>query len=390
MRRAPTLSPLFFLVVAAVLVAAMSTVARAEDPVAKVTALNRKALEAYSAQDYDTARTLLKQALEICNASGLDAHPIKARTHIHFGIVAIVGFKQRDAGIKHFKKAMEIEPEIKLTKSLATPELQDAFEEAALAPTSAGGPDGDAAGGPDGEQKPSVQAEDDGGDEDRPSARRSRPPAKKKPHGEDDDDDDGGGQTGSLFLAITGGTGFGIASGSAELYPDAHKLDAPGFALAQLGHVEPEVGYFVSRDLLLSVALRLQYVNNVNGHTGTGCGPDNFCTPGKTALAVLARANWVLGNGPFHWTVGGQIGGGNIRHAVKFPDTHDCGASATAVQNETCVDTLPGGPFLIGPMAGFFYELGSSLNLIVNLNTQLGVPKFTVNFDVNAGIGLRI
>ena len=41
-------------------------------------------------------------------------------------------------------------------------------------------------------------------------------------------------------------------------------------------------------------------------------------------------------------------------------------------------------------MAGFFYELGSSLNLIVNLNTQLGVPKFTVNFDINAGIGLRI
>jgi hypothetical protein len=386
MRRAPTLSPVFFLVVAAVLVATMSNVARAEDPVAKVTALNRKALEAYSAQDYDTARTLLKQALEVCNASGLDAHPLKARTHIHFGIVAIVGFKQRDAGIKHFKKAQEIEPEIKLTKSLATPDLQDAFEEAALAPDSAAAPGG--APGPDGEEKPSVQADD--GDEDRPSARRSKPPAKKKP-ADGDDDDEGDGQTGSLFIALTGGTGFGLVSGSAELYPDAHKLNGAGFALAQLGHIEPEVGYFLNRGLLLSVALRLQYVNNLNGHTGTGCGPDNFCTPGNTALAVLARANWVLGDGPFHWTVGGQIGGGNIRHAVKFPDSKDCGsAPPPAPQNQDCVDTLPGGPFLIGPMAGFFYELGSSLNLIVNLNTQLGVPKFTMNFDINAGIGLRI
>ncbi len=128
----------------------------------------------------------------------------------------------------------------------------------------------------------------------------------------------------------------------------------------------------------------------MNGQQGAGCGPDNFCTPSHTALAVLARANWLLGDGPFHWTLGGQIGGGNIRHSVEFPNDHTCGASAAGPFNETCVDTLAGGAFLVGPMVGFFYELGSSLNLIVNLNTALGVPKFTFNFDVNAGIGLRI
>ena len=73
--------------------------------------MNRKALEAYSARDYETARTLLKEALGGLQHLGpQDAHPIKAGTHIHFGIVAIVGFKQRDAGIKHFKKAQEISP----------------------------------------------------------------------------------------------------------------------------------------------------------------------------------------------------------------------------------------------------------------------------------------
>jgi hypothetical protein len=97
--------------------------------VAKVTALNKKALDAYGKQDYDTAKALLKQALDACADAGLDQHPITARTHIHFGVVAIVGFKQHEVGIKQFRKAIEIEPDIKLTKSLVTPELQDAFEE---------------------------------------------------------------------------------------------------------------------------------------------------------------------------------------------------------------------------------------------------------------------
>ncbi len=107
--------------------------------VAKVTNLNKKALEAYNKQDYDAARDLLKQALEICTSAGLDQHPITARTHIHFGVIAIVGYKQREVGLKQFRKALEIEPTIKLTKSLVTPELQDAFEEAVLASNGKGG-----------------------------------------------------------------------------------------------------------------------------------------------------------------------------------------------------------------------------------------------------------
>src|SRR5437868_9022516 len=153
----------------------------AGDPaaVAKVTNLNKKALEAYNQQDYDTARDLLKQALEICSSAGLDQHPITARTHVHFGVVAIVGFKQREVGLKQFRKALEIEPDIKLTKSLVTPELQDAFEEAVLAGNAnkaggaaAGGDDqgnagGAAAGGDDNQGGPSAAAGDDG-DEDHP------------------------------------------------------------------------------------------------------------------------------------------------------------------------------------------------------------------------------
>ena len=44
---------------------------------------------------------------------------------------------------------------------------------------------------------------------------------------------------------------------------------------------------------------------------------------------------------------------------VVFPD-NTCRASATSTTTQSCVDTLPGGPFLVGPTFGFIYELGSS------------------------------
>src|SRR5580765_2488859 len=115
--------------------------AAAQDQAAatKVTNLNKRALDAYNKQDYESARALLKEALELCASAGLDKHPIRARTHIHFGIVAIVGFQQREVGLKQFRKALEVQPDIKLTKSLATKELQDAFEEAVLAGGGGGG-----------------------------------------------------------------------------------------------------------------------------------------------------------------------------------------------------------------------------------------------------------
>src|SRR5262247_1820909 len=147
-------APIFRTVLLASLVAlfvvAIPGTAAAQDQAAvnKVTNLNKKAIDAYNKQDYETARAVLKEALELCASAGLDRHPIRARTHIHFGIVAIVGFKQREVGLKQFRKALEVQPDIKLTKSLATPELQDMFEEAVLAASGdSGGGGGTAAGG---------------------------------------------------------------------------------------------------------------------------------------------------------------------------------------------------------------------------------------------------
>ncbi len=101
-----------------------------DEAVDQLTQMNRDAVTAFQAKKYEDARKLLKQALDLAASAGLDKHPIKARTHIHLGVVIIVGFKQRDLGIKQFKKAIEIQSDIALTKALVTPELTEAFSEA--------------------------------------------------------------------------------------------------------------------------------------------------------------------------------------------------------------------------------------------------------------------
>jgi hypothetical protein len=383
---------------------AVAAAAPAGDPatVAKVTNLNKKALEAYAQQDYDTARDLLKQALETCSSAGLDQHPITARTHIHFGAVAIVGFKQREVGIKQFKKALEIEPTIKLTKSIVTPELQDAFEEAVLASNTKGAaaPGGEdqgnaggepaAAGGDENEGGSPTAAAGDEGDEDHP---KPKPKPRKKKSDEDEDnkdkDDEGAGQKGTIFLGLTIGSSAGVASGNGHMNP-AHQLSAPGFAVGQLGQIEPQVGYFVNSTTLLSLVGRLQYVTGLNGENACGPNGNTFCNPLTVVAAVLARVTFLMSEGPYGFTVGGQVGGGYVAHALVFPTDTKCGSSMSTAGNTQCVDALLGGPFLIGPTAGFFYGLGDTVSLVAGVNTELGAPKFTFNFDLDIGLAFRL
>ncbi|MBC8132800.1 MAG: tetratricopeptide repeat protein [Deltaproteobacteria bacterium] len=121
----------------ALLLSPLSARAEGEDPavIEKITHLNKKALDAFNSLEFEDARKLLKQALDLCSSAGLDKHPIKARTHIHMGVVLITT-KQEELGIKQFKKALEVQPGIQVTKALANPEIMQAFEEAA---SSAGG-----------------------------------------------------------------------------------------------------------------------------------------------------------------------------------------------------------------------------------------------------------
>ena len=116
------------------LVLALAGTARAaeqdDDRLNKVVELNKKALALYEALDMEGAAAALGQALDLCKGAQLDRHPTAARTHIHLGVVYVGGLKNREQGLAEFRKALAIDPKIKITKSLINPEVQAAFAEA--------------------------------------------------------------------------------------------------------------------------------------------------------------------------------------------------------------------------------------------------------------------
>jgi hypothetical protein len=131
-------------------------------------------------------------------------------------------------------------------------------------------------------------------------------------------------------------------------------------------------------------------VSGLNGENLCGPNGDQFCNPTTLVGAVLGRATFLMSEGPFHFTVGGQIGGGYVAHAVVFGTDTNCRTSMTAPSGTQCVDALLGGPFLIGPTVGLMWELGDVANFVAGVNSELGVPKFTFNFDLDVGLAFRL
>jgi hypothetical protein len=108
--------------------------AQDEAALAKVKDLNKKAIEAYENLDLDEAKKLLQEALALCASEGLNKHALKATTHVNMGVLFVGGLKQRDNGIKQFKRALEIDANVKVAKRLSNPEIQAAFEAAKSEP----------------------------------------------------------------------------------------------------------------------------------------------------------------------------------------------------------------------------------------------------------------
>jgi hypothetical protein len=415
---------LMFAVLAAVLSLSTPRDARAQSAqdtqsaqtIAKIVELNKEGIAQYQRRHFDEARKVLREALDLCEASGLARHPVAARTHIHLGIVIIAGYRQREIGARQFSEALQIQPDITLTSGLATPAVQEAFDEVAVAVTPRAAmvapaaqqaqqadeatPATQQADTPADEapataapatapasqaNPPASQANDDAapstttaaGDDDVPRAER-RASARAR----DDDDDDAAPSLKSRFQvgALLGG-GVGWATGMGDVNADTPVPSS--FAAAKLGHLELEGGYWLSNELMVSLQGRFQVVSGPtiveapNGHT---------YHPATGATAIFAAGTWSPATGRLRPYLSGAVGGGRIRHVVTIPSLHDCGAT----RNQTCVDTVGAGPFLAGVGGGLTYDLGEHLALVVALNTQIGAPTFTFNVDLNAGVAFRL
>jgi hypothetical protein len=111
----------------------VSGVARAQDQaiVDKIVAMNKKALDDYDTLEWDAAKRALLEALVTGKKAGLDNHPVMARTYVHLGCVYITGLKDRQKGLQSFARAIEIDPTIKIERTMSDTELEEAFAEAA-------------------------------------------------------------------------------------------------------------------------------------------------------------------------------------------------------------------------------------------------------------------
>jgi hypothetical protein len=449
-----------------------------DEAVDQITQMNRDAITAYQAKKYEDARKILKQALDIASQAGLDKHPIKARTHIHFGIVAIVGFKQRDLGIKQFKKAIEIQSDIGLTKTLITPELTEAFNEAKGAsggptpPTPATPPEQppppkppekpaepevpasglvheavsegkqgsaisvtvgvqndlqfekiilayrpegaseflgremkEVAEGRYGAEIPTsatmggtvayyIEAEDaDGapvaarGSVDNPLTIRLLGVGVSRREDEDkDEDEDEEGPEHRYFVAMLAGMGGGYATGSGDLNRDLN-VNPAGLAVAGVGQIAPEFGYWLNSSLMLSLQLRYEYITGTTDiyEAMQNMCPGAHCHAANYAFAAFAKATWKFGgDSKFHPFFSLAAGGGRIRHVVSFENQKvtNCGATHT----QGCIDTIGAGPVLLGPGGGLMYSINDNFAALVQLNSVLAFPDFTVHLDANLGL----
>jgi hypothetical protein len=124
------------ILVSFVLVASGAGAAEPDDDatVNRIVELNKKALVMYDNLDVTGAAELLEQALALCSRADLAQHPAAARTHLHLGVVYVSGLKRRDEGLAEFRRALAIDPKIKVAKSLVNPEVQAVFADAESSP----------------------------------------------------------------------------------------------------------------------------------------------------------------------------------------------------------------------------------------------------------------
>jgi hypothetical protein len=104
--------------------------AQDQSVVDKLVQMNKKALEDYDTLEWESAKRTLLEALVAGKKAGLDTHPVMARTYIHLGAVYVAGLKDRQKGLQSFVRALEIDPSIKISKSMAAPDLDEVFAEA--------------------------------------------------------------------------------------------------------------------------------------------------------------------------------------------------------------------------------------------------------------------
>jgi len=96
----------------------------------KIKTKNQAAQSAFGASDFDEMKSQLMEAVAIGNESGLAKSKIMAQTYVLLGVLQVDGFKDNEAGIKFFAKALDINPAVTIPSNMATKAVKAAFKRA--------------------------------------------------------------------------------------------------------------------------------------------------------------------------------------------------------------------------------------------------------------------
>jgi len=180
--------------------------------------------------------------------------------------------------------------------------------------------------------------------------------------------------SGYWWLGLGVGFGYGYAGSSGpEIYKNQVLKYTPGVAFAKAAQITPEVGYFLTPSLSLSLQGRIQYIPQVSGRPATA----------SEAVAFLGRLLYFMGGKTLRFYGSGILGGGQgFRLYLE---------NLKRTNNRSEVnDTVLGGPVVIGVGAGMAVGLSASWNVFLEVNGLAGIPAISAVADVNLGVRLRL
>jgi hypothetical protein len=175
---------------------------------------------------------------------------------------------------------------------------------------------------------------------------------------------------GQGYIGWNLGSGYGWhASGPLEANPGLSVNS--GFAPAALGHFGAEVGAQWSDTWAFAIQSRHQVIPRKA--TDPTLGQDTK----QWAHSIMARAAYLFPREGAQFFAGAVLGGGQ---GFRFR------VDAQPSQNLPTSDTVRGGAFVAGPVAGFILPLVEKLSLVAEARALVGLPDTAGLFELNLGI----
>src|SRR5437879_3052034 len=93
--------------------------ALAQDVMARITQLNKRAMDDYDKLEFEDAKRSLLEAVALIKKHQLENDAGAAKTYVNLGVVYVGGLKDRYKGFQLFVKALALRPDAKIDPAIA-------------------------------------------------------------------------------------------------------------------------------------------------------------------------------------------------------------------------------------------------------------------------------